>query len=675
MKIHVRRTFLTVYILLISFSAYAQNDSIYPNETAIEQLIEYGDDEQSASYDEVLIDLHERFAQPININTADKNMLQQFTFLSDIQIENILAYLYLHGEMQTIYELQLVKDMDWQTIRYMASFFCAKPVDKTRAFPTFGTLWKWGRQEVTMRGDIPFYRTAGYKNKYLGNPYYHSIRYAYHYTDRVYAGITAEKDKGEELFGPHSRKGYDAYSVYLLIKDWARLKTLAIGDYRLSFGQGLVVSNDFLLGKSTYLTTLNRRTQFIRKHSSTDEYNFFRGIAATYALSKKLLLTAFLSYRRMDGTVEGDSLTSINKTGLHRTQKEIDRRNSFSLFLMGSNVNYWADRFQIGATAVYYRFSIPYFPALRQYNKYGIRGNDFYNMSTDYAYRYRRFSFSGETAIGKRGMATINRIGYSPKQGYDFLLFYRYYAHNYWAYFAHSFSEGSLVQNENGWYVAADIQAIRKIAFFAAVDMVSFPWWRYRVSKPSQLVDVMFRTTYQPKEYWKMDFYYRFRSKDRDVSGTKGTDIRSVNEHSFRVRHYYTLPIGMSFVTIADYKLFHQKGFDVNSGCQFTQNISYSFRHIPLQVQLQSSYFHTDGYDTRVYVYERGLLYNFYVPAYQGTGIHLTLRTQYAINKRLLLITHTTFTKYYHASTIGQGSDMINSNKRIDTQLQLRYKW
>lgn len=34
------------------------------------------------------------------------------------------------------------------------------------------------------------------------------------------------------------------------------------------------------------------------------------------------------------------------------------------------------------------------------------------------------------------------------------MLVHRYYSHDYWAMFAHSFSEGSSVQNENGWYLA-----------------------------------------------------------------------------------------------------------------------------------------------------------------------------------------------------------------------------
>ena len=44
---------------------------------------------------------------------------------------------------------------------------------------------------------------------------------------------------------------------------------------RLSFGQGLVISTDYLLGKTVYASSFNTRSGGIRKHSSTDETNYF----------------------------------------------------------------------------------------------------------------------------------------------------------------------------------------------------------------------------------------------------------------------------------------------------------------------------------------------------------------------------------------------------------------
>lgn len=100
------------------------------------------------------------------------------------------------------------------------------------------------------------------------------------------------------------KKGYDYYSFYCLLKTSGRLKSLALGNYKLSFGQGLVLSTDFRLGKTFSMSTSEYRTGGIRKHSSTDEYNYFRGVAATMELLRCLELSVFYSHRSMDGVVK-----------------------------------------------------------------------------------------------------------------------------------------------------------------------------------------------------------------------------------------------------------------------------------------------------------------------------------------------------------------------------------
>lgn len=68
--------------------------------------------------------------------------------------------------------------------------------------------------------------------------------------------------------------------------------------------------------------------------------------------------------------------------------------------------------------------------------KYNIHGNRFYNVGLDYGYRWHRFSFLGEAAIGKKGFVLLNKLQYSPVQGANLLLIHRYYTHDYWAMFA-----------------------------------------------------------------------------------------------------------------------------------------------------------------------------------------------------------------------------------------------
>ena len=72
--------------------------------------------------------------------------------------------------------------------------------------------------------------------------------------------------------------------------------------------------------------------------------------------------------------------------------------------------------------------------------------------------------------------------------------------------------------------------------FFTSLDVFSFPWWKYRISKPSKGVDAMFQVTYTLRKSLSMYFNYRYKQKERDVTGTSGTVIEPIYHHKLRYR-------------------------------------------------------------------------------------------------------------------------------------------
>lgn len=281
-------------------------------EELVEQLMDE-DENSSFQWDTHFEELSELRENPININTATKEQLERFPFLSDQLVENILYYLYKYGPMLTRNELWMIEDIDRQTIHYLLPFIYFETPEKEQYKPNIKRILKYGKQELSTRVDIPFYTKAGYQQypaetlkknpnkQYLGYGYYHNLRYSFHYRDQIYAGITAEKDAGEPFFTGQNKKGYDFYSLYLLIRNIGHIKTLALGNYRVSYGYGLVINTDFGMGKTATLSTLGNKSRGIRKHSSTDEYNYFQGMAVSYKLAKRWTLDGFYSYRKMDG--------------------------------------------------------------------------------------------------------------------------------------------------------------------------------------------------------------------------------------------------------------------------------------------------------------------------------------------------------------------------------------
>ena len=632
----------------------------------------------SLNWENELEELSNRLQEPVNLNSATREQLEQFPFLSDIQIEHLLAYIYIHGQMETIYELQLVEELDRQTIQYLLPFVCIKAINNEPAF-RWKTMLKdagrYGKNEVLTRLDIPFYKRKGYEHTYLGPSVYNSVKYTFRYRDQLYAGGVAEKDAGEPFAALHNRYGYDYYSFYLLLQNCGRLKSLVVGNYRLSFGQGLVMSTDYLMGKTIYASSFNNRSAGIKSHSSTDEYNYFRGVATTVALTKRLSVSAFYSHRNMDGVVTDGEITSVYKTGLHRSRKEADKKNLLTSQLTGGNVSYQQNHIRLGITGVYYVFNRPYEPELTGYSKYNIHGNHFYNLGIDYAYRWRRFSFQGETAIGKQGWASLNRLQYSPVQDIQFMLIHRFYSYDYWAMYAHSFGEGSTVQNEQGYYVGLETTPFSHWRFFVSFDLFSFPWKKYRINKPSRGTDGLIQATFTPRTNLSMYLKYRYKQKERDLTGSKGTLTLPIFHHQLRYRLNYSLNDVFSSRTTLDYNHFHSQDRAATKGYQVTQMISSQLPWTRLFADVQGSYFCTDDYDSRVYVSEKGLLYTFYTPSFQGRGFRCAVRLRYELNKHWLFITKFGETIYLNRNEIGSGNDLIYGNKKADIQMQLRIKF
>ena len=667
--------------LFIIPACSAQN----PSENLMEEVLEdlsvnndINNSVNSLNWENELEELSNRLQEPVNLNSATREQLEQFPFLSDIQIEHLLAYIYIHGQMETIYELQLVEELDRQTIQYLLPFVCIKAINNEPAF-RWKTMLKdagrYGKNEVLTRLDIPFYKRKGYEHTYLGPSVYNSVKYTFRYRDQLYAGGVAEKDAGEPFAALHNRYGYDYYSFYLLLQNCGRLKLLAVGNYRLSFGQGLVMSTDYLMGKTIYASSFNNRSTGIKKHSSTDEYNYFRGVATTVALTKRLSVSAFYSHRNMDGVVTDGEITSVYKTGLHRSRKEADKKNLLTSQLTGGNVSYQQNHIRLGITGVYYVFNRPYEPELTGYSKYNIHGNHFYNLGIDYAYRWRRFSFQGETAIGKQGWASLNRLQYSPVQDIQFMLIHRFYSYDYWAMYAHSFGEGSTVQNEQGYYVGLETTPFSHWRFFVSFDLFSFPWKKYRINKPSRGTDGLIQATFTPRTNLSMYLKYRYKQKERDLTGSKGTLTLLIFHHQLRYRLNYSLNDVFSSRTTLDYNHFHSQDRAATKGYQVTQMISSQLPWTRLFADVQGSYFCTDDYDSRVYVSEKGLLYTFYTPSFQGRGFRCAVRLRYELNKHWLFITKFGETIYLNRNEIGSGNDLIYGNKKADIQMQLRIKF
>ena len=171
--------------LFIIPACSAQNPAESLLEDILEDLSVNNDIDNSVNtlnWENELEELSGRLKEPVNLNIATREQLEQFPFLSDIQIEHLLAYIYIHGQMKTIYELQLVEDIDRQTIQYLLPFVCVEAINNEPVFQwktMLKSAAKYGKHEVLTRMDIPFYKRKGYEHTYLGPSVYNSVKYGF----------------------------------------------------------------------------------------------------------------------------------------------------------------------------------------------------------------------------------------------------------------------------------------------------------------------------------------------------------------------------------------------------------------------------------------------------------------------------------------------------------------
>lgn len=664
-------------------------------EDFLERLVADEENEYTAwqhLYDD-LCELHEH---PLNVNTATKEELEQIPFLSEKLIENILSYIRSNGPMLTLGELQFVKEMDYETRQLLPFFVQAGKVEKKKEKLSLKNVLRYGKHEWITRLDIPLYERAGFKEysdsilqrypnrRYAGDPYYHSFRYRFHYGNHVYAGLTGEKDAGEAFF-THDKKGYDFYSYYFMLKEIGLLKTFLIGNYRLSFGQGLIMNTDFSLGKMAALSSLNSLNKGIRKHSSTSEDNYFRGVAAALRFGK-VVWTGFYSDKKQDATLKQDAavsdapfITSFKTDGYHRTPLEISKKNNVSNRVAGSNLAYSNKGLRIGLTGVHNVFNRLLNPSNEAYKKYYARGKEFYAYGVDYSYFHPRFTFVGETARSKGGgIATLNCFRCRLSGDYEIMFLQRYYSKDYHALFAHSFSEASGVQNESGLYVGIEAAPLRRVKVTGYFDWFRFPYLKYQVSIPSSRgVDGAIQTVWTPGEKMSFLFKYRYKNKGKDFtlkkSQRKGIDTEV--QQKIRLQWQYLPTEVWTFKTTVDYAQVDFVQQESDRGYMLTQNVSYRKAAFPLSVDLTAAYFHTDSYDSRLYVYEKGLLYAFSYPSFYYKGMRCALLLRYDIGKWLTFTAKYGHTRYFDRETIGSAQQEIKGHLKRDIQMQLRMKF
>ena len=655
----------TQMVCLLFWLALGVNAQTRPWEAYLNEVMTQ-EDMASASWEQtydLLCDLEEH---PMDINQVTREQLEELPFLSAQQIEGIVEYLWRYGRMESLSELAMVRELDY-TQRRLLSFFVYVGEEKPVPLPTLKDITKYGQNELMAYARVPFYNRKGDTDGYLGPKYRHWLRYQFTYGDQVKLGFVGSQDAGEPFFANQNKWGYDYYSFYLQLRNFRRLESLVLGNYRVSMGMGLVMNNSFSLGKMAMLQNLGRSSYTLRAHSSRSAGSLF-GAAATIDMGRHLKLTAFASYSPADATLNKDgTVSSILDTDYHRTETEMNKKHNLHPFKTGGCLRYNAHGFHLGMNALYTHLDRTLKPNTSTlYRQHYPQGTDFLNLSLDYGYASPKVALSGETATDRKGhLATINTASLRVSDVLSLMALQRFYSYAYSSLDAQSYSDGGRVQNESGVYIGLTWQPSLTFRLSTYSDYAYFAWAKYQVSQSSYSWDNLLQATWQ-KQRWTLTGRYRLRLRQKDDETKKHLVNRW--EHRGRLSADYAIVTGLGGRMQID------GGWTTDEwGGMVSATLAYTHRWLRLNGGF--GYFHTDSYNSRVYLYELGPLYTYSSQMFYGEGIRYWLMARANIGKRLMLTAKIGISDYFDRNTIGSSYQQVDASSLSDLDLQLRWKF
>lgn len=665
------KRFLIPLLIILPLTASAQNnitDEIIIDQ--IERMMEMSEEE--LDFSEIIEEYWTICENKININNPDDlNQLIELHLVNVFIIEKINEYRKNFGNFMMFDELQFVEGIDEMTLNILQPLICFEKPQKKENLRA-KDLWKRGRHQTIYQIERCFNEKAGYKDKeYLGSPSKMLLRYGFTSQNKLEFGIAMEKDAGEKNM-------LDFVSLHFLLHDLKFVKTLAVGDYQLAFGQGVTMGSGLAFNGNG--GSLLRKSKKIRASKSANETRYLRGVATTLNY-KNLDLTVFYSNKKVDANVSvADSLgeplvvTALQQTGLHRTDNELIDRHLITQQLFGGNLSYRNSHFQIGYTIHKTLLSCELNPDPRLYNTFYFRGKSLVNQGVDFYYVLHKFAFYGEAAISDN-MAPAALIGTSVQPaGYiDFTVLYRYYDKKYQNFYSNAFAAGSGTRNEKGLYLSTALTFAPKWRLTATADFPQSDWIKTSAYAPSRSQNYNLHIEHQINN--KALFFIQLRYNDKEKNGPgENTYMRYlIHERKMSLRFHVTYPVGNNF--ILKNRVEFSKNLDISkNGTSYLiyQDVLYNPENQSFSFAFRYALF--DSSNGAVYAYENDILNSFAIGSFYHKGLRIYLLGKVKLRWGVAINAKIGCTFYTDLNEIGSGLELIEGNLKTDGKLQLVWK-
>lgn len=702
----------TFFITLCFFPLYVfSQDTI---ESAIEQKLEdiaTLTQNEETDYTTLLESRDHYKTHPLNLNTATAAELSDSWLLNELQIEALISHIEKNGRLLSIYELQCIDGFDVETIRKILPYVFVRDASDQPSL-TLKEMLMQGKHQLTFRMQQVLEEQKGFtdadsaticnnaNSRYIGSPQKIYANYRFNHGNNLRIGFTAEKDPGELFFKSNRRfnypcydsllkgkkyGGFDFYSMHFLVRNIRFIKTLAVGDYQIGFGQGLTAWNGLAYGKTPDAVNIRKHAPGIRPHASIDENLFMRGVALTSG-NKNFQITSFFSRKKIDANIthtdslnEAEEISSLQTTGLHTTPSEIADKHTITQTIYGGNLSYRKRRLSAGITAIQTLLSAELKRNFSTYNQFEFTGNSLLNLAADYSLLFRNISFFGEAAMSEnRGWALLNGCIMALDPKLSLAVLHRNYQKEYQSLHANAFAESSLPANEQGIYFGIAVMPHKSIQINAYYDHFVFPWLKYQINAPSSGKDLTIQMNYTPNK--KFDTYVRYRQKDKFVSSNMPDEIDFIvpfRQENYRWHIAYQILPSLKLRNRMEWVILNDESkSESETGYVVYQDVVYKKMGSKISFTCRYALFDTKSYDSRIYAYETDIPGSYSIPSYYYKGTRAYMILNYDIARNIEFWIRYSQTYYSNKQVISEGSlNEIRGNTKSEVKIQMRFKF
>ncbi len=552
--------------------------------------------------------------EPIDINQGRAEDFRKIPFLSDFQIYQLIHYrTNRHQHKLFLSDLKTIKSWDRETLLRVLPFLRGAEDEDTDQRNPY--LFTEGKTKFNL---LFGKRHQAEDEQYLGSPSALALRCQYLKPNKFKIFLGAEQDYCEP-WQWYKHKGFDSYAYSFALKDRLNFKQIILGDYRVSWGEGLCLRQGFRLRDYTPSLTYRNRLSAI---SGLSKSNKFRGIATLWSKGKVSLM-AFVSKRHLDGRIDEDNfIYGLSENGLHRTEKDWERRGQVPMRSIGFQTAFSLGQLSFALHHLYYDFTKDYYLAhATGASRIGALDaiQEHHNTGFSYQWHSRRgtTAFSGELARNSLGALAytqsaslhLNLLG-------DFALRFRSISPRYWAYYAQTSTHFLRPNNERGLtLIFSSRELINNTKLDTYIDLYkSIEPFDNGAERKGKLFGL--KVIHRINTQLNLESQLSLRQDNNEASRLRfGLKARQ------KINQSITSDLGLTTSKAQDewgYMLYHKARYELNKKMDISSSILY--HNIP-------------NWAGRIYYYEPQLPYQYQSLFLYKKGFRASLRLQLKLNK------------------------------------------